>query len=822
MRFQGSALVKRYKGDREAAQQYLPVARTLLGRMLSYLGPGISGARRWVLPNGVVIRTLMAGNVPMVEIDVTPVAPIMVAGRPIFPLVQGICFRPSSLLHQQGIVLERPFPELPAEHQEVVIDDLPEQERITWFHNKASNLGNFMDPGIRYYKWPKRVAGVESNLPDVHDRLLHGGNYWFSRDRKEVLSWESTGSIKFLNFSGYPQSDYGIETPASELAVRGLSLLSPRDLGYGAAIFYRGHLVRMPQSLLDEVVIPAAEGDGIDRPWSMVTSAAFIEDEDGKSTRNMVFTLMARSGFVLEGQNLKYVEGLFVGRLGFRTDGVPELKGVRLLHTEHYDNLITDEVDWQVEVNNPGILGGIGGNFSPGVLAVNSAQLFWNHRGDQAVGTRCVGGYLYRVDVSLSIGEALADYSGVIAVGEDSGSYSVSRTFVHRVGPGYGESSITSSSAESMILRFWMMQGDDPIAFVLETEYESTGSDDRDPAPFPVPDPDVPGNPSVGDSFGPVFFLTTTSSVSYSESARLGDGVIAEYSYSNASSRQFPRRSVIDDRGVPFPNAAIVLAPLGVDDGFATNRVDKIPELPYPMIHTVTAVDPSADVVIVEKTFAQINTNVTHVTLDTWDFFFPGHPEVRERVETGTIDKRHESRARVQGIEYQKLVNLGVEVVDQTTIQDGGFIIDDQYPGELIGGGPAPPESFTESFPESASGNIRADFLLAWLRGWSVSLNNETGADGFPIGPPFPRRIGLSPVFNQANRTTGQQYATRGDHVFLHYKCGLYGFNATNEFVIPLIEQMRDQVLVVDTLGLLGDVILFPGDNKGAVDVGIL
>ncbi|ULQ47396.1 hypothetical protein JN531_003725 [Flagellatimonas centrodinii] len=828
MRFQGSALVKRYKGDREAAQQYLPVARTLLGRMLAYLGPGISGARRWVLPNGVVIRTLMAGNVPMVEIDVTPVAPVVVAGSLVFPLVQGICFRPSSLSHPDGIAFPAPSPFDPlVQHSEVVIDELPGQERITWFHNKASNLGNFMDPGIEYYKWPKRVAGAESNLPDVHDRLLHGGNYWFSRDRKEVLSWESTGSIKFLNFDGYPQSDYEFSGP--ERAVRGLPLLSPRDLGLGVAIFYRGHVVRMPQSLLDEIVIPAADGDGVDRPWSMVTSAAFIEGEDEKPTRNMVFTLMARSGFVLEGQNLKYVEGLFVGRMGFRKDGVPELKGVRRLATQDYDNLITNDVDWQTEVLDSGYLGGIGGNFSPGVAAVNTSQVFWNFRGDRAVGTRCVEGYLRRVSVTVSVGESISETTGAIVIGADAGSYSVERTYQRRVGPGYAQSLITSSSTESMSLRFALMNGDEEVDLEILTEYSISGSDEREAAPFPVPDRSVPGNPDVGERFGSIFYLNTESEEQFSESLRYAGSVVASYSHAESSTRQLPRRAVVgDESGFGFPLAFVYQGPFGVDDGFTEITRSKIPELPLKHIFMVTVVDPANDVVIVEETAADISRTVdfTPIGADTtFEYFFgAGYPRERSRSENGTVAKQHQSTATISGQPHVQTVDLGTEVLDSDLTQTGALIIDtDQYPSELVGGGPAPPEDFLESFPESASGNIRADFLMSWLSGRPVSLTSESGVPGdFPIGPPFPRRIGMSPVFNQANRTTGQQYAIRGEHTFLHYKCGLYGFNPTNQFVIPLIEQMRDQVLVVDTLGLLGDVILFPGDNKGAVDVGIL
>jgi hypothetical protein len=61
------------KGDQQRAQQYVGMARTLLGRMKSYLG-GSDGAKTWALGNGVTIRTLVAGDVTKVTIDAPPAA----------------------------------------------------------------------------------------------------------------------------------------------------------------------------------------------------------------------------------------------------------------------------------------------------------------------------------------------------------------------------------------------------------------------------------------------------------------------------------------------------------------------------------------------------------------------------------------------------------------------------------------------------------------------------------------------------------------------------------------------------------------------------
>src|SRR3546814_14478603 len=55
-------------GDKQRAQQYVSIARTMLGRMKAYLGEGVDGVKTWTLDNGVSIRTLTAGGVDKVTI----------------------------------------------------------------------------------------------------------------------------------------------------------------------------------------------------------------------------------------------------------------------------------------------------------------------------------------------------------------------------------------------------------------------------------------------------------------------------------------------------------------------------------------------------------------------------------------------------------------------------------------------------------------------------------------------------------------------------------------------------------------------------------
>src|SRR3546814_5727272 len=55
-------------GDKQRAQQYVSIARTMLGRMKAYLGEGVDGVKTWTLGNGVSIRTLTAGGVDKVTI----------------------------------------------------------------------------------------------------------------------------------------------------------------------------------------------------------------------------------------------------------------------------------------------------------------------------------------------------------------------------------------------------------------------------------------------------------------------------------------------------------------------------------------------------------------------------------------------------------------------------------------------------------------------------------------------------------------------------------------------------------------------------------
>jgi hypothetical protein len=64
------ALFKRYVGDRGRGQQYLGQARVLLSRMVAFLG-GQDGAKTWQLADGTKIRTVAAGGVGIVTIDVT-------------------------------------------------------------------------------------------------------------------------------------------------------------------------------------------------------------------------------------------------------------------------------------------------------------------------------------------------------------------------------------------------------------------------------------------------------------------------------------------------------------------------------------------------------------------------------------------------------------------------------------------------------------------------------------------------------------------------------------------------------------------------------
>lgn len=86
---------KRLKGDPDIVQSYVGVARTLLGRMKAYLGAGVSGAKQWVLDNGVVIRTRVAGALDIVEIDVRR------AAEEIEKFIAFVCF-PRSVDHPIG------------------------------------------------------------------------------------------------------------------------------------------------------------------------------------------------------------------------------------------------------------------------------------------------------------------------------------------------------------------------------------------------------------------------------------------------------------------------------------------------------------------------------------------------------------------------------------------------------------------------------------------------------------------------------------------------------------------------------------------------
>src|SRR3546814_17843274 len=43
-------------GDKQRAQQYVSIARTMLGRMKAYLGEGVDGVKTWTLDHGVSTR----------------------------------------------------------------------------------------------------------------------------------------------------------------------------------------------------------------------------------------------------------------------------------------------------------------------------------------------------------------------------------------------------------------------------------------------------------------------------------------------------------------------------------------------------------------------------------------------------------------------------------------------------------------------------------------------------------------------------------------------------------------------------------------------
>lgn len=809
MRFQGTALVKRFKGDREAAQQYLPVARTLLGRMLAYLGPGVSGSRRWVLPNGVVIRTLMAGDVPMVEIDVTPLSPIEILGDLKYPLVKGILFHPSSDLHPQGIEIPAVDQQPAKYHPEVVINPSQEENTI-WFHEADANFGN-AEGRMRYYKWPRNVPALIEEAPPTYQRLLHGNNYWVSADESEVLSWQCTNTITFSAHGGPLQSSY-FGFPAAARVVPSISLQ-----GSGVpAIFYRGHAMPIDAGILAEVVVPEVS-NGL--RFNYVTSAAFVAHQDGSSSKQIVFTLASVSGqsSVVGGGDYLGCEALFVGRVVFR-DGVPRIEHQVEIARFSYVNPTSDQVDHLTDFG-----GSAGGNYGMGVSAVNRGQLYWSPDGRRAVGTRCVDGFLRKVTVTVIAGES--GEVGVISIGGHVGSVTRSAITSFSRASDYALLSEEWDSTTTFTLHLPIYWSGQESTISLTSQKQRSRTFENGPVPYPLPT-EAEGF-TTGDHFG----TTTQQTNSYSsvlESLVVGEITVVENHIVRDSVGESRVIDVVLNYEIGFPSAGLQeIIPRPPEGATFENEffLDGLSGGVYPR-SIVTVCDPTQRTIVVDECFGNRSEVVT---------VGPEPPSGCGADFVGaSIQVSHNFNFRTDawlgGHSASREIPLSHSYLIESTcyrykIGDGGGIHD--YPDEAVGGGAAPPSPVPPPVIESFQGGIRADWFHSWLARRNFSLNTELGPGGSPEwlqGADYPETIGFLPFFPQSGFSNAvlQPHAHHKGHAALHYKCCLYGLQPSDPFLIHAIEQLSDEVLVVDTLGLLEGAINFPGVSKGILDLGVL
>lgn len=167
-------LVKRLVGDKNVALQYVGVARVLLGRLISHLGTGVSGAQRFVLRDGTVIRAMRAGSQNIVEINVS--------GRKVCD--------PIHLIFLHGFLLKFTAP---------IVDDLvtlvmrPIEDPIEYFKQYTKSAADFdADYEMDSDAWGSAVVDRCGNKGPWYDpEPVAGDVNWYSDSLgpNYTLSW---------------------------------------------------------------------------------------------------------------------------------------------------------------------------------------------------------------------------------------------------------------------------------------------------------------------------------------------------------------------------------------------------------------------------------------------------------------------------------------------------------------------------------------------------------------------------------------------------------------------------------------------------------
>lgn len=184
MRETGPVFVK-LSGDRERAQSYLGLARTLLGRLKSRLA-GASGAKTWTLRDGTVIRTTVAGNIDLIRVDSPPVT----AGEPCplvpMPPFHGIVVMPRSGDYPTG------FGSSPIVVVKPKFDPTTElfEEYQRYFFDKDHLTPATPDPGKVIFYYDREYNKCGARVKWIRPPVMCGNISWRGPGKDgPVLSW---------------------------------------------------------------------------------------------------------------------------------------------------------------------------------------------------------------------------------------------------------------------------------------------------------------------------------------------------------------------------------------------------------------------------------------------------------------------------------------------------------------------------------------------------------------------------------------------------------------------------------------------------------